>query len=197
MEFAENRRDARSGTVVRARLHARLAAARTAVTLLVVAMVAATLLACGQKKPPAPPPEPEPTDAGIEEPPPPPEPKSLFERLGGREGLVAVVDTMVQNMSADKRINKLFAKTKGERLEKFKNNMVEQLCQVSGGPCEYKGKDMKAAHKGMGISEAQWDAFVEVLTASLQERNVGQDEQGELLVALGKHRDEVIEKKKK
>ena len=87
----------------------------------------------------------------------------LFERIGNKEGIVKVVDSFVQNVDADKRVNKLFAKTKADkkRMERFKQMLVEQICELSGGPCKYAGKDMKAAHKGMKITDAQFDAIVD------------------------------------
>jgi hemoglobin len=165
--------------------------------LVAVMGLALAAVGCGSKKPPEPPPEP-PVDAGAPEPPPePPAPKSLFERLGGKEGIAALVDTLMENVQADKRINKVFAKTKGDRMVKFKGQLVDQLCQLTGGPCEYKGKEMKPAHKGMAITDPQWDAFVEALTTAMQEKNVGQDEQGEVMAALAKFHDDVVEKKGK
>src|SRR5713101_8477519 len=74
--------------------------------------------------------------------------KSLYDRLGGKSAIVAVVDDFVGNCAADKRINSFFAATAADkdRLAKFKGNLVDQICQASGGPCTYKGKDMKSAH---------------------------------------------------
>src|SRR5438876_10328270 len=79
--------------------------------------------------------------------------KSLYERLGGKKAITAVVDEFVGRVAADTRINAFFAKTAADpaRLKKFKGNLVDQICQASGGPCKYKGKDMKTAHMGMGV----------------------------------------------
>src|SRR5262245_2159626 len=74
--------------------------------------------------------------------------KSLYDRLGGKTAIVAVVDDFVGNCAADKRINAFFAATASDkaRLDKFKSNLVDQICEASGGPCKYMGKDMKSAH---------------------------------------------------
>ena len=74
--------------------------------------------------------------------------KSLYERLGGYNAIVAVVDDFVANVAADKRINKFFAKANIGRL---KARLVEQICQGTGGPCTYTGGDMRSVHAGMGI----------------------------------------------
>ena len=78
--------------------------------------------------------------------------KSLYERLGGKKAITAVVDEFVGRVAADNRINAFFAATASDskRLAAFKGKLVDQICEASGGPCKYKGKDMKTAHMGMG-----------------------------------------------
>ena len=170
---------------------------------LAVLFVVATfgcLVACGGKKPPKPV-ETTPTveDAGVVEDasPPPPVQKSLYERLGGKDGIKAVVDTFVKNVSADKRINKLFAKTTGPKLEHFKAAMVDQICEATGGECKYTGKLMKDAHKGMKITEAQFAAVVEDLKMALEEKGVGEGERNDLFALLAPMKDEIVEVKDK
>src|SRR2546422_8136055 len=95
--------------------------------------------------------------------------KSLYNRLGGKKAITAVVDEFVGRVAGDKRINAFFAATASDpaRLKKFKGNLVDQICEASGGPCKYKGKDMKSAHMGMGVSGADFDALVEDLVGAL------------------------------
>jgi hemoglobin len=115
--------------------------------------------------------------------------KSLYERLGGKDAITAVVDDFVANVAADKRINGFFAKTDVPRL---KRNLVDQICQATGGPCTYTGKDMKTAHKGMGITDADFNALVEDLKKSLDKFKVPAKEQGELLGALGSLKPQIV-----
>ena len=123
--------------------------------------------------------------------------KSLYDRLGGRTAIVKVVDDFVANCAADARINKFFAATAVDktRLTAFKNNLVDQICEASGGPCKYKGRDMKTAHAGMGISNADFTALVEDLTKALSTFKVGKAEQDQLLGVLGPMRAQIVEKK--
>src|SRR5262249_31598972 len=109
--------------------------------------------------------------------------KSLYTRLGGKKSIAAVVDKFVGIVAADNRINKFFADTAKDpkRLKAFKGKLTDQICQASGGPCKYTGKDMKTAHKGMGITEADFNALVEDLVAALNSFNVGETEKNELL----------------
>lgn len=123
--------------------------------------------------------------------------KSLYDRLGGRTAIVAVVDDFVANCAADTRINKFFAATAADpkRLAAFKNHLINQICEASGGPCKYTGRDMKSAHAGLGISNADFDALVEDLTKTLDKFKVGKAEQGQLLGVLGPMRPQIVEKK--
>jgi hemoglobin len=120
--------------------------------------------------------------------------KSLFSRLGGKKGITAVVNDFVGNVGGDNRINKFFADTVKDkkRLDKFKDNLVDQICQASGGPCKYKGKDMKTAHKGMGISDADFNALVEDLVKALDKNKVDATSKGELLNALGGMKGDIV-----
>jgi hemoglobin len=123
--------------------------------------------------------------------------KSLYDRLGGKKAISAVVDEFVGRVAGDKRINSYFAAAASDpaRLEAFKGNLVDQICQASGGPCKYKGKDMKAAHMGMGISGADFDALVEDLVGALDKFNVGAHEKDQLLGALAPMKADIVEKK--
>ena len=117
--------------------------------------------------------------------------KSLYERLGGKEAITAVVDDFVGRVAADKRINGFFARANVPRL---KSMLVDQICEASGGPCKYTGRDMKTAHRGMGITNAAFDALVGDLVATLDKFNVGDREKKELLSVLGPMRSDIVEK---
>jgi hemoglobin len=80
-------------------------------------------------------------------------------------------------------------------LKKFKGNLVDQICQASGGPCKYQGKDMKTAHMGMGIGSSDFDALVEDLVGALDKFNVGAHEKDQLLGALAPMKGDIVEKK--
>jgi hemoglobin len=121
---------------------------------------------------------------------------SLYQRLGGKKSIAAVVDEFVGRVAGDARINGYFAKTAADpkRLAMFKKNLVDQICQASGGPCKYMGKDMKTAHMGMGISSADFTALVEDLVGALDKFKVGEKEKNELLGALGPMKSDIVEK---
>lgn len=120
--------------------------------------------------------------------------KSLYDRLGGKKAIAAVVDEFVSRVAADARINRYFAQTAADpaRLASFKGKLVDQICQATGGPCQYTGKDMKTAHAGMGITDADFNALVEDLSGALDKFNVGAKEKSELLGALGSMKPDIV-----
>ena len=117
--------------------------------------------------------------------------KSLYERLGGKKAITAVVDDFVGRVAADKRINGFFA---GANVPRLKMTLVDQICEATGGPCKYTGRDMKSTHQGMGITNADFDALVGDLVASLDKFKVGEREKQELLAALGPMRKNIVQK---
>src|SRR5580700_5036542 len=119
---------------------------------------------------------------------------TLYDRLGGKPAITAVVDDFVGNVGADKRINKFFAATVADpaRLAAFKGKLVDQICEASGGPCKYTGKDMKTAHEGMGITTADFNALVEDLVGALDKFKVATADKNTLLGVLGPMKADIV-----
>jgi hemoglobin len=116
--------------------------------------------------------------------------KSLYERLGGQAAISAVVDEFAGIVLKDERINKKFAKSDANRLV---TNLKAFVCKATGGPCEYNGRDMKIAHKRMGVTEGEFNALVEDLVKALDKFKVPDKEKNELLGALGGMKPEIVE----
>lgn len=124
----------------------------------------------------------------------PPKPKSLFERLGGKDAIAKVVDDFFAVVKDDKRINKHFAailKDK-KKSEALRENVIAFISKATGGDAEYKGKDMKEAHKNMKLKDADFDAFVEDLGKALDKNSVGATEKDELNAALKGMHDDIV-----
>lgn len=117
--------------------------------------------------------------------------KPLYDRLGGKPAITAVVDDFVGRVAADSRINGKFANANIPRLKAM---LVDQICQASGGPCTYTGRDMKSTHAGMGVSSGDFDALVGDLVATLNTFKVPEREKNELLGALGPMKGDIVEK---
>ena len=115
--------------------------------------------------------------------------KSLYERLGGIDAIRAVVDDFVGNVAADKRINKFFAHADIARL---KGNLVNQICQGTGGPCTYTGRSMKDTHAGMGVRSRDFNALVGDLGKTLKKLKVPAHEQRELVAILAPMKKDIV-----
>lgn len=115
--------------------------------------------------------------------------KTLYERLGGKPALTAVVNELWTVVAADPRINARFAKTDPKN---FGGQLVEFLCQGAGGPCQYKGNDMKAAHAGMMLTEAEFTALAEDTVKALDKFKVPAAEKNEVMNLLGSMKQAVI-----
>jgi hemoglobin len=114
---------------------------------------------------------------------------SLYSRLGGRAAIRLVVEDFVQNVAEDRRINGFFGTTNIPRLKRL---LVEQICQASGGPCRYSGRSMRAAHRGLGIGNADFNALVQDLGRSLNKYGVPAREQRELTAILLPLKREIV-----
>jgi len=118
-------------------------------------------------------------------------PPTLYERLGGQPAIAVVVDDFVANIAADSSIAHRFAKTDIPKLKRLLN---EQICEATGGPCKYTGRDMVASHKGMNITVAEFNATGAALQKALQKHGVPKKEQDELLTAIGSMQDQIVGK---
>lgn len=121
--------------------------------------------------------------------------KTLYQRLGGYDAIAAVVDDFIGQLVHDKSIAPMFQGHSESSLKKTRQLIVEFICNATGGPCEYTGRDMKTAHKGLGITEAQWNTTAGYLKKSLDKFKVGQKEQDDLLAAVTSLKNDIVEKK--
>lgn len=109
-----------------------------------------------------------------------PEP-SLYQQLGGENGINAIADGLLSEIKHDQRIVHHFADTD---IARFRRLLAEQLCQLSGGPCTYTGGTMQESHTGFNITLADYDALVEGLIKVMQRQNISISAQNQLLALL-------------
>ncbi len=117
-------------------------------------------------------------------------PKPLFDRLGGKGAIDAVIDDFLGRVAGDERINSGFAVG---HLPRLRQRLIELVCAATGGPCVYSGRDMATVHAGMKITNEQFDALVGHLVATLDKFKVPNKEKGELLGLLGPMRSSIVE----
>lgn len=117
---------------------------------------------------------------------------SLYKRLGGRDGIALVVDDFVANLQADSRVNGRFKGMAAPAVFKLKSNLSDQICEATGGPCSYVGRDMKTTHAGMKITDAEWNATVENLTKAMTKHNVGANDQKAVIGILAPMKQDIV-----
>jgi hemoglobin len=118
---------------------------------------------------------------------------SLYKRLGGYDALAAVTDDFIGRLATDKQLSRFFVGHSEDSLHRIRQLIVDQLCAATGGPCYYIGRDMKTAHKGMGITEADWNITVNHLIATLDKFKVPEKEKNEVLGAVSSFKKDIVE----
>ena len=119
---------------------------------------------------------------------------SLYKRLGGYDAIAAVSDDFIGRMAADKQLVRFLVGLSDNSKAHLRQLVVDQLCAATGGPCLYIGRDMKTAHKGLGITGADWELAVKYLVESLDRFKVPEKEKGELLAIASSLKADIVEK---
>ena len=117
--------------------------------------------------------------------------KTLYESMGGEPALRAALDHFADIVVADDRINFTFAEA---NMAKFKQLLFEQLCNLSGGPCKYTGRDMRTSHVKLKINNAEFNALAEDLYISLGQAGVPYRLQNKLMALLAPMQHDIVEK---
>jgi hemoglobin len=113
----------------------------------------------------------------------------LYHDLGGQPGLEALVDRLLERIADDPRIVKRFADTD---IPHFRRELIDQLCQISGGPCTYSGDTMEQAHAGMNLTHGDFNALVEDLIGAMEGQRLSLPTQNRLLSRLAPMYPEVV-----
>lgn len=116
----------------------------------------------------------------------PPEQLTLYERLGGAEGISAIVDDVVAAHMENPTIQAIFIpyKEQPERLDQIKAHTIDFFSAGSGGSVTYTGKDMPAAHRGMNINATEYMAVMEDIMMVLDQHNIDGQSQKDVLFIL-------------
>lgn len=116
---------------------------------------------------------------------------TLFQDLGGQEGLTRIANDTADNFLADDRIKATFDNT---NMDRFKKLLAQQFCQVAGGPVAYTGRSMKDSHKALGLDNADFNAVVEDLQKALDKNNIPFATQNRLLARLAPMQHDIVTK---
>ncbi len=114
---------------------------------------------------------------------------TLYDDLGGEPGIHAIVEQSVQRWLADPRIASTFADSNMDRLRHF---LAQQFCTVADGPCTYTGHSMAAAHRGLDLDQAKFNALTEDLQDAMTAVGVGFHTQNRLIAKLAPMQRDVV-----
>lgn len=118
------------------------------------------------------------------------EPKaSLYQKIGEQPAITAIVDNLINIIGQDDVIFAHFAQS---NVSHFKEKLTVFLCQITDGPCAYKGDTMQDIHQGMYINKNQFNHFVELFIDAMEESNISYPIQNELLARLAPLRESII-----
>lgn len=124
---------------------------------------------------------------------------SLYERLGGESAIRAVVDDLTERAGRDPRINfaRMGMPTEWEATppttEHFRQQMTAFLVARAGGPGDYRGRDMRSAHRGMRIAQSEFNALLEDAERSMQAQGIAEPERRDFLRIFESYRAEIVE----
>lgn len=118
----------------------------------------------------------------------------LYKRLGGYDAIAAVTDDFIGRLVMDPALGRFFAGHSTDSKQRIRQHVVDFLCMATGGPCVYKGRDMKTTHAGLAIAEADWNKSVQHLVATLDRFKVPQKEKDDVLAAVGGLKKDIVEK---
>jgi len=119
--------------------------------------------------------------------------KSLYERLGSYDGITAFVNNLLDRVKADGQLRRFWDHRGTDRLEKEKQLLIDYLCANAGGQVHYTGRDMKVSHKGMNISESDWQIFLQHAGATMQALNVPEQEQIDVSEFVTSLKNDIVE----
>jgi hemoglobin len=119
--------------------------------------------------------------------------KSLYERLGGYDGLTAFANDLLPRLQTDSQLGRFWKHRGDDGIAREKQLLVDYLCSCAGGPMYYTGRDMKLSHKGMKISEADWSIFLRHAGATMSALKVPKQECDEIVAFVQGLKKDIVE----
>ena len=119
--------------------------------------------------------------------------KTLYERLGGYSAIAAVADDLLPRLRADPQLGRFWAHRGEDGIMREKQLLIDFLCASAGGPMYYRGRDMLLTHKGMRISESDWNVFLGHAGAVLAKFKVPEAEQRDVVAFVQSLKKDIVE----
>ena len=119
--------------------------------------------------------------------------KTLYERLGGYDAISAVVNDLLPRLMADSRLGRFWENRGEDGINREEQLLIDFLCSSAGGPLLYTGRDNKTSHKGMGISESDWEKFIAHLKTTLDNFQLPQQERSDVIGFIESTKADIVE----
>lgn len=116
---------------------------------------------------------------------------TLYAEMGGKPGMDKLVDASVDLYLKDDRIKDTFAES---NMDRVRAELKDQFCVVAGGPCAYTGHSMEATHKGLHLTNADFNALVEDLQQAMDAQGIAFTVQNRFLARLAPMQHQVVTK---
>jgi len=120
-------------------------------------------------------------------------PDTLYHRLGGYDAIAAVADDLLPRLIGDPQLARFWKHRPADSVRREKQLLIDFLCSAAGGPLYYVGRDMKTSHKGMGITDSDWQKFLGHLNATFDSFAVPSRERGEVLSFIESLKKDIID----
>lgn len=119
--------------------------------------------------------------------------KSLYERLGGYDGITAFVNDLLPRLQAGSQLGRFWKNRGDDGIAREKQLLIDYLCANAGGPMYYTGRDMKLSHKGMKISESDWSIFLQHAGATMDAVQMRKQERDDVVAFVLSLKDDIVE----
>jgi hemoglobin len=119
--------------------------------------------------------------------------KTLYERLGGYDGITGFVNDLLPRLESDSQLGRFWQNRGDDGIKREKQLLIDYLCSNAGGPIYYTGRDMKVSHEGMEISESDWTIFLGHAGDTMVALNVPKQECDDVVAFVLSLKNEIIE----
>jgi len=118
---------------------------------------------------------------------------SLYDRLGGYDGITAFVADLLPRLKGDSQLGRFWQNRGDDGVAREKQLLIDYLCSSAGGPMYYTGRDMKTSHKGMRISEDDWSIFLRHAGTTLEALQIPRQECDDVVAFVLSLKGDIVE----
>jgi len=118
---------------------------------------------------------------------------SLYTRLGGYDAIAAVINETMPRLMADPKLGRFWSNRSADGIQREKQLIIDFIVNQAGGPLNYGGRDMVTSHKGMKISDVDWEVFMGHLKKTLEKFKVSSQEKTDVVSFMESLRVTMVE----